>query len=112
RRSRQRQFHGRGRRGRDLLVVAAHAVEGPTAPSTRSVETLVVTDVVGSTRTLERIGDRAWAAVLAAHQQATREELVVFGGREIDTVGDGFLLSFDAPARAVRCATALVDRMA
>ena len=93
-------------------VVAERATNSPAPPSVRSVETLVITDVVGSTRTLERIGDRAWAELLASHERATREELVVFGGREIDTAGDGFLLSFDAPARALRCAFALIDRMA
>jgi DNA-binding NarL/FixJ family response regulator len=76
----------------------------------RQVMTILLTDIVDSTRTVERIGDRAWTELVGSHEQAIREELVLFGGEEIDTTGDGFLASFDSPARAIRCALAIRDR--
>jgi DNA-binding NarL/FixJ family response regulator len=75
------------------------------------IATILVTDLVGSTRTAERLGDSAWSELLAAHDTATRGELVVFGGQEISTTGDGFLASFESPARAIRCALAVMDRL-
>jgi DNA-binding NarL/FixJ family response regulator len=80
------------------------------APELR-IATILVTDIVGSTRTAERLGDSAWSELLAAHDSATRGELVVFGGQEIGTTGDGFLASFESPARAIRCALAVMDRL-
>jgi DNA-binding NarL/FixJ family response regulator len=82
----------------------------PTAD--RRIRTILVTDIVGSTRTVERIGDRAWGELAAAHDRTTREELVPFGGEELATTGDGFVASFDGSARAIRCALALIDRVA
>jgi DNA-binding NarL/FixJ family response regulator len=84
---------------------------GP-ATADRRIRTILVTDIVGSTRTVERIGDRAWGELVAAHERATREELVPFGGEELATTGDGFVASFDGPARAIRCALAVADRVA
>jgi DNA-binding NarL/FixJ family response regulator len=78
----------------------------------RRIRTILVTDIVDSTRIVERVGDRAWSELLAAHDRSIREELVLFGGEEIDTTGDGFLSSFDGPARAVRCALAIQERLA
>jgi class 3 adenylate cyclase/DNA-binding CsgD family transcriptional regulator len=78
----------------------------------RRIKTILVTDVVESTRTAERVGDRAWRELLEAHNGATRDELVKFGGEEINTTGDGFLASFDTPAEAIRCALAVMDRIA
>jgi DNA-binding NarL/FixJ family response regulator len=78
----------------------------------RRITTILITDIVGSTRTAERIGDRAWSQLVAAHDRATREELVPFGGEELATTGDGFVAAFDSPARAIRCALALIDRVA
>jgi DNA-binding NarL/FixJ family response regulator len=80
-------------------------------PPERRIATILVTDIVGSTRTAERLGDSAWRELLAAHDSATRGELVVFGGEEMDTTGDGFLASFESPARAIRCALAVMDRL-
>jgi DNA-binding NarL/FixJ family response regulator len=77
----------------------------------RQIATILVTDIVGSTRTAERLGDSAWGELLAAHDSATRGELVVFGGEEIATTGDGFMASFESPARAIRCALAVMDRL-
>jgi CheY-like chemotaxis protein len=84
----------------------------PRAIPERRIMTILMTDIVGSTRTVERVGDRAWSELLAAHERATRDELVLFGGDEIDTTGDGFLASFDSPTRAIRCALAVRARVA
>jgi DNA-binding NarL/FixJ family response regulator len=81
-------------------------------PADRRIRTILVTDIVGSTRTVERIGDRAWTELLAAHDSATRSELVPYGGEEMATTGDGFLVTFDSPARAIRCALAVIDSVA
>ncbi len=67
------------------------------------VATLLFTDIVGSTATLERVGDQAWHDLLLAHNAAMREQIGHHRGREIDTLGDGFFAMFDSAARAVRC---------
>jgi CheY-like chemotaxis protein/class 3 adenylate cyclase len=91
----------------------AQRVVGPMARSVdRWIRTILVTDIVDSTGTARRVGDRAWGALLASHERSVREELVLFGGEEIDTTGDGFLASFDSAARAIRCALAIHDRVA
>ena len=54
-----------------------------------------MTDIVGSTRIAERVGDRAWSELLVAHERATRDAVALFGGEEIATTGDGFLVAFD-----------------
>jgi len=78
----------------------------------RVLATLLFTDIVASTKHLASDGDRHWAATLDAHDAAVRHELARFQGREVNTTGDGFLAAFDGPARAVRCAKAIVDRVA
>jgi len=74
----------------------------------RVLATVLFTDLVGSTERATELGDRRWRERLEAHHAAVRRELGRFGGREIDTAGDGFLSSFDGPARAIRCACAVV----
>jgi class 3 adenylate cyclase len=74
----------------------------------RVLATVLFTDLVGSTERATELGDRRWRELLEAHHAAVRRELERFGGREIDTAGDGFLSSFDGPARAIRCAWAVV----
>jgi len=71
--------------------------------------TVLFTDLVGSTERAVTVGDRRWAGLLESHDAALRRELARFRGREIDTAGDGFLASFDGPARAIRCASAAID---
>ncbi|MEA2547687.1 MAG: hypothetical protein QOE42_285 [Chloroflexota bacterium] len=83
----------------------------PPPERERVLATVLFTDIVGSTERASRIGDRAWKELLARHHAVVREELARFRGREIDTAGDGFLATFDGPARAVRCATAIVAAM-
>jgi class 3 adenylate cyclase len=74
----------------------------------RSVATVMFTDIVDSTSTLERIGDEAWRALLIEHNARLRDDLNVFRGREVKTTGDGFLAIFDGATRAVRCAATMV----
>jgi class 3 adenylate cyclase len=75
----------------------------------RMLTTILFVDIAGSTEKLAELGDRAWRTLLSAFLAAVRFELTRFRGREIDTAGDGFFASFDGPARAIRCATAIVD---
>ena len=79
--------------------------------SARVLATMMFTDIVGSTETVIRLGDAAWAALLDRHHAIVREELARFGGEEIDTAGDGFLAVFDGPARAIRCGRSISARM-
>jgi len=72
----------------------------------RMLATVLFTDIVESTETASRLGDRAWRGLLDRHHDVVRTELGRWRGREIDTAGDGFLATFDGPARAVRCAVA------
>jgi class 3 adenylate cyclase len=75
----------------------------------RVLATVLFTDVVGSTELATRLGDRAWRDLLGRHHAAVRRELDRWRGRVVDTAGDGFLATFDGPARAIRCAVAAVD---
>jgi class 3 adenylate cyclase/alpha-beta hydrolase superfamily lysophospholipase len=73
----------------------------------RILTTVLFTDIVGSTERAAAEGDQRWHTLLDAHDGAVRNELARFRGREIKTMGDGFLACFDGPARAVRCADAI-----
>ncbi len=75
----------------------------------RVLMTVLFTDIVDATAKAAAVGDRAWRAILGEHHAAVRRQLARFRGREVDTAGDGFLATFDGPARAIRCACALVD---
>ncbi|MGB2954238.1 MAG: adenylate/guanylate cyclase domain-containing protein, partial [Gaiellaceae bacterium] len=75
----------------------------------RMLATILVTDIVESTAKATEVGDRAWRDLLERHHSVVRRELLRHRGREIDTAGDGFLASFDGPARAIRCACSVVD---
>ncbi|MGH3273076.1 MAG: adenylate/guanylate cyclase domain-containing protein, partial [Streptosporangiaceae bacterium] len=74
----------------------------------RMLATVLFTDIVGSTAKAIEVGDRHWRELLERHNMLVRRELLRFRGREIDTTGDGFLATFDGPARAIRCACAIV----
>jgi class 3 adenylate cyclase len=76
----------------------------------RVVATLLFTDIVASTETAVRLGDRAWRELLGRHNRDVRDQLDRFRGREIDTTGDGFLAVFDGAARAIRAAIGIRDR--
>ena len=71
--------------------------------------TVLFTDIVGSTERAAGSGDPRWRDLLARHDALVRREFARFGGREVKTVGDGFLAIFDGPARAIRCACAIRD---
>ena len=75
----------------------------------RVVTTVLFTDIVGSTQRASELGDRRWTELLSAHHAVVRRELGHFRGQEVDTAGDGFFATFDGPARAVRCALAIVE---
>ena len=75
------------------------------------LSTLLFTDIVGSTERAVELGNRAWRDLLQRHNAAVRSELARFGGIERDTAGDGFFATFDGPARAIRCAQAIVQRL-
>ncbi|MBA3383272.1 MAG: adenylate/guanylate cyclase domain-containing protein [Actinobacteria bacterium] len=89
------------------------AVEDFLAGSRRIVDTdrflttVLFTDIVGSTEHAARLGDHGWRLLLDDHNAIVRRALADYGGREIDTAGDGFLATFDGPARAIHCARAV-----
>jgi class 3 adenylate cyclase len=75
----------------------------------RVLATVMFTDIVGSTERASALGDARWRALLAAHQTAVRHELQRFRGHEVKTLGDGYLATFDGPARAIRCGQAIAE---
>jgi class 3 adenylate cyclase len=75
----------------------------------RVLATVMFIDIVSSTQRAVELGDRRWRELLSAHQTAVRRELTQFRGREVKTLGDGFLATFDGPARAIRCGRAIVE---
>jgi class 3 adenylate cyclase len=77
--------------------------------SDRVLATVLFTDIVDSTARAAVVGDRRWRQTLQTHQGVVRRELERFRGREIKTTGDGFLATFEGPARAIRCAFAIRD---
>ena len=86
-------------------------VTGEVAPEIPDtvLATLMFTDIVGSTERSAALGDHAWRELLDRHHGLVRRELARFRGDEKDTAGDGFFATFDGPARAIRCAHAVVD---
>jgi len=87
------------------FLTGTHAESEPD----RVLATVMFTDIVDSTRRAEEMGDRAWRVLLDRHDRIVRGEIGRFRGREIKTLGDGFLATFDGPARAVRCAGAIIE---
>jgi class 3 adenylate cyclase len=106
--------------GGDLTITpAGHAVadevaefltgERPVMEFDRLLATVLFTDIVGSTEQAASLGDHRWRTLLDDHDRTVREQLRRFRGREINTTGDGFVASFDGPARAIRCANAIAE---
>jgi class 3 adenylate cyclase len=75
----------------------------------RELATILLTDIVDSTRIASEFGTRRWTQLLDQHDALVRRHLERFGGRAIKSTGDGVLATFDGPARAMRCACALRD---
>jgi class 3 adenylate cyclase len=77
----------------------------------RVLATVLFTDIVGSTAKTVELGDARWRELLQAHHGVIRRQLARYRGKELDTAGDGFFASFDGPARAIRCATAISENV-
>jgi class 3 adenylate cyclase/esterase/lipase len=75
----------------------------------RVLATIVFTDIVSSTEMAESLGDRRWKALLSAHDDIVRQEFKRFRGNEVKSLGDGFLATFDGPARATHCALSIIE---
>jgi len=79
--------------------------------SQRVLQTLIFTDIVGSTKRAMSLGDAEWRNLLARHDALVRSQIARYHGREIKHTGDGLLASFDGPARAVRCAHSIQETL-
>ncbi|WP_460450303.1 adenylate/guanylate cyclase domain-containing protein [Alsobacter sp. SYSU BS001988] len=97
----------------DMADLVEEFVTGvrPVSDTDRILATVMFTDIVDSTRRASALGDRAWRSLLDQHHDIVRRELVWARGREVKTLGDGFLAVFDGPARAVRCASAITTHV-
>ena len=93
---------------REFLTGAWEAGAWEPAEPDRVLATLLFTDIVGSTERAAELGDARWRDLIQQHHALVRQQRVRFRGRELDTAGDGFFASFDGPARAVRCACAIM----
>jgi class 3 adenylate cyclase len=99
----------------DLVVnfITQPGTEAPVAPGSSSVlATILFTDIVDSTSRANEMGDKAWRELLQAHDATVRREIARFRGTEVKSLGDGFLVLFDGPARAIHCAQAVTGAMA
>jgi class 3 adenylate cyclase len=87
----------------EFLTGARHAPEPE-----RKLVTVLFTDIVDSTRLAVELGDQRWRSMLEEHQRAVRDALASFDGREVKSIGDGFLATFDGPGRGIGCARAII----
>jgi class 3 adenylate cyclase len=95
---------------RTLTEIREFLTGTPYAPEPdRVLATVLFTDIVDSTRTAAELGDQRWRELLDRHDRAVRAALARAGGREVNSTGDGFLATFDSPARAIRCARAIQE---
>jgi class 3 adenylate cyclase len=83
----------------------------PPVQTNRVLATVLFTDIVGSSERASELGDERWRTLLDAHDAVVRSQLDRFQGREINTTGDGFVATFDGPARAVRCAVEIASAL-
>jgi class 3 adenylate cyclase len=100
-----------GENGMEIADLIGEFLTGSRAPMAADtvLSTVLFTDIVGSTEKAVSLGDRRWRDLLDSHHTIVRRNLERFRGREIDTAGDGFLATFDGPARGVRCACTIAD---
>lgn len=98
----------------DILGEVEEFLTGQRAapPTDRVLATVLFTDLVGSTQRAAELGDRGWRELLARHDAVVRAEVARHRGRPVKSLGDGWLATFDGPARAVRCALGLVPPLA
>jgi class 3 adenylate cyclase len=96
---------------RGIMLAAQSALSTEVDPD-RVLVTVLITDIVESTKLVAEIGDRAWRALLDRHDNVTRGQFKRFGGREVGNRGEGFVGIFGSPARAVRCAAAITETIA
>src|SRR5687768_8258605 len=78
----------------------------------KALGAVLFTDICDSTALISELGNRRWSDLLEAHNALVRRELVRYGGREVDTAGDGFVATFAGPSDAIACARAAVDAVA
>jgi class 3 adenylate cyclase/alpha-beta hydrolase superfamily lysophospholipase len=90
------------------LILEFLTGERPFVEANRVLTTVLFTDIVGSTERAATLGDQRWHVLLDSHDHLVREQIDRFRGKEVKTIGDGFLISFDGPARAIRCSQAIV----
>ena len=97
----------------DFLPTIGEFLTGARAPEAAEtvLATALFTDIVGSTGTAVRLGDRRWRDLLDQHNAVVRQTLKRFRGREVKCLGDGFLATFDGPARGARCACEITDEV-
>ena len=93
----------------DAIESFIDTLGGAKRTSTRRLATVLFTDIVGSTERAASLGDAAWNDLVEGHHARVRTQLGLFRGTEVDTAGDGFLATFDGPARAVHCAQAIAS---
>jgi class 3 adenylate cyclase len=92
----------------DLEEIEEFLTGARHAPATdRVLATVLFTDIVASTERVAELGDRSWRDLLDSHDRLTRRQIERFRGREVNTVGDGFVATFDGPGRAIQCACAI-----
>jgi class 3 adenylate cyclase len=94
-----------------VAAVEEFLVGARPARSDRVLATVMFSDIVGSTEQAARLGDKRWKDLLTTHDAVVRQEIERHRGREIKSLGDGALATFDGPGRAVRCACALRDAL-
>jgi class 3 adenylate cyclase len=97
----------------EIVDAIEEFLTGSRTPVTldRVLATVLFTDIVGSTEKAAALGDRLWRDLLDEHDKVIRTELARFRGREVKSLGDGFLATFDGPARAIRCATSIITAL-
>jgi class 3 adenylate cyclase len=83
----------------------------PVHETDRVLSTVLFTDIVGSTERASAMGDKTWRGLLQRHHDIVRRELVRFRGHEVNTAGDGFLATFEGPARGIRCAQSIRESL-
>jgi class 3 adenylate cyclase len=93
----------------DEVESFVRGIKADEATLDRVLATILFTDIVRSTARAAELGDRRWAELLEGHHRQVRAILSRYRGREIDTAGDGFLATFDGPARAIRCGSAITE---